>query len=87
MTSIICRVYVNLQELCSGVVTLQVFETDLVKDVLLKVCEKFHLAVTTDEAASKYALLLVGIPGIPKYFPPDLPLYGFLPPELTSTVT
>ena len=83
---VICRVFVNLQDLCSGLVTLQLSESDLVSDVLLKVCEKFHLANTPEEAQTKYALILIGTPGVPRYFPNDLPLYGFLPKELSSQV-
>jgi hypothetical protein len=77
----ICKIFVNVPEVVSGTASFQVEPQDTVSSVVFRVSDKFHLASTEAEAASKYALVIRGLPDPPKYLPTDATLAGLLPNE------
>ena len=80
------KVHVDIADLVSSTVSIQYTEADLVKDIIIKLAEKFKLnSGSLESAIDNYALYISGIPS-PKYFPPDFPIFALLPHDLIKQV-
>lgn len=83
----VCKIHINIAEIVSGTASVQVTEEILVSEVISKVCEKFHLDEVDESGTLKYALVIKGLPGVPRYLPPELPLLVFLPKQFNKEVS
>lgn len=80
----VCKIFVNVPEIVAGTASVQISEDLTVCEVITRVCEKFHLENILE--APKYALIIKGLPGVPRYLPQELPLMVFLPKKFNKEV-